>query len=63
MDLSGKFVSVTWFLSRDNKNLEQQTTGCKRADELQLSSAQADTSFIRPTLPKHGSRPVPKESS
>ena len=63
MDLSGQFVSLPWFLSCDNKNLEQQTTGCKTAGKLQLSSAQADTSFIRHTLPKHGNRPNPKESS
>ena len=36
MDLSGQFVSLPWFLSRDNKNLEQ-TTGCKIADKLPLS--------------------------
>ena len=34
MDCSGQFVSLPWFLSCDNKNLEQQTAGCKITDKL-----------------------------
>lgn len=40
MDLSGQFIFFSWFLSCDNKNLEQ-TTGCKTTDKLtaQFSSS------------------------
>ena len=61
--VSSQFISLPWFLSGCNKNLEQGTKGFKTADKLQLSSAQADRSFIRQTFPRRGSRPTPKESS
>ena len=61
--VSSQFISLPWFLSGCNKNLEQGTKGFKTADKLQLSSAQADSSFIRQTFPRRGSRPTAKESS
>ena len=61
--LSGRFISLPQFLSPQNKYLEQQTKGFKTTDKSQLSSAQADRSFIRQTLPRCGSQLIPKESS
>ena len=63
IDLSGQFIFFPQFLSHCNKNLEQQTKGFNVTEKLQLSSAQADRSFIRQILPWHGSRLTPKESS
>ena len=57
--LSGQFISLPWFLSHCNKNLEQWVERFKITDKLQLSSAQADRSFIRQTLLRHGSRLTP----
>ena len=42
---------------------QQKFEGFKTTDKLQLSSAQADRSFIRQTLSTHSSRLTPKESS
>ena len=63
IDLSGQFIFFPRFLSHCNKNLEQRTKGFNITEKLKLSSAQADRSFIRQTLPRHGSRLTPKESS
>lgn len=57
--LSGQFISLPWFLAHCNKNLEQWVERFKITDKLQLSSAQADRSFIRQTLLRHGSRLTP----
>ena len=63
IDLSGQFIFFPQFLSHCNKNLEQRTKGFNVTEKLQLSSAQADRSFIRQTLPRQGSRLTPKQSS
>ena len=63
IDLSGQFIFFPQFLSHCNKNLEQRTKGFNVTEKLQLSSAQADRSFIRQTHPRHRSRLTPKESS
>ena len=51
--LSGQFIFLPQFLSHCNKNLKWWTKGFKTTDKLQLSSSQADRSFIRQTLPRH----------
>ena len=61
LDLSGQFISLPQFLSCHIKNLEQWSKRCRTTDNLQLSSAHG--SFIRQTLPRHGSRLTPKEFS
>ena len=55
MEMSGRFISLPQFLSHCNKNLEQWTQSFRTTDKLQLSSAQADRSFISLTLPKESS--------
>ena len=50
------FISLPWFLSPPNK-------GFKTIDNYSSVTAQEDRSFIKQTLPTHGSRPTPKESS
>ena len=42
MGVSGWFISFHLFLSHCNKNLEQQTTGFKTTDKLQLSSVKEE---------------------
>ena len=56
MSVSGWFLSFPLFLFHCNKTLEQQTTGFKTTDKLQLSSVKEDRSFVRQTVPRHGSR-------
>ena len=53
--MSGQFIYLPWFLSHRNKNLEQWTKRCRTSDKLQLSSAQADRSFLSKILPKEPS--------
>ena len=45
------------------KILKQCSKGFKTTNKLQLSSAQVDRLFTRQTLPRHGSKPTPKEWS
>ena len=56
------YSSSSVFVSLLQK-LEWLTRGFKATDKLQLSSAQADRSFMRQTLPRRWSRLTPKESS
>ena len=59
MDLSGQFISLSWFLSCDNKNLEQQ--GVKQ--QKSYSSVQLKQVDLQQTLSRHGSRLTLKELS
>ena len=55
LEMSGWFISLLQFLSHGNRNLERWTKRCRTTGKLQLSSAQADRSFISPTLPEESS--------
>ena len=55
LETSGWFISLLQFLSHGNRNLERWTKRCRTTGKLQLSSAQADRSFISPTLPEESS--------
>lgn len=59
MDLSGQFISLSWFLSCDNKNLEQ-TTGCKTTDKLTAQFSSSRHIFYQTYTPETWEQANPK---